>query len=450
MLDVVICKGSVINTNRQTKRIANIGIKDGEIVCVTGDDLTASIVIDAQGLIVSPGFIDVHGHVDGYLYSGELSACQGITTSIGGNCGLSPIDFDDFFYCQEKAGFYINQGELVGHSFSLRQAAGISNPYRRALPCEFDRMKSMARAALDAGACGISFGLDYSPGASFAEITSLASICADFDRVMPIHTRLFTQNDLYSLFEVLSIAKRTGVTLLFSHFVYQYGSGIMRDALAIIEKAIQDGLNIKIDSGMYMNWLTFIGTATFDEQTINDNEIRFSDMIAASGPYKGQRLNLELYRLMRQKYPNDSVICCVPNDATQIYAALKPDYAMPSTDIGQYLPGEGHPQIAGSFPKYIKEMVRERHDLTLEAAIYKATLLPAQTFHLDKKGQIEIGMDADLTIFNLSTIKDRAVFPDQGCPDNKPEGIEYVLVNGVPVVYQGVFTGKKPGRVLRA
>jgi N-acyl-D-aspartate/D-glutamate deacylase len=448
MLDVAIHRAVVIDTENDTEKQINVGIKAGKIVALTTEALAAESIIDAKNLIVSPGFIDVHGHVDGYEYSGELSACQGITTTVGGNCGLSPVDIEKFFARQTSDGFAINQAELIGHSFSLRQAVGIHDPYRKATTQELVAMEKLARRALEAGACGVSFGLDYSPGASSAEITALAKVCAEFNRVMPIHTRLFTQNDLYSLYEVLSIAKRTEVKLLLSHFVYQYGTGIMQEALHIVDQAIQNGVKVKIDSGMYTDWTTFIGTATFDEQTITDNEMRFSDMVVATGRYTGTRLDRELYLNMREKYPNDSVICFMGNKS-EVYIALQKSYAMPSTDTGTYKKGEGHPQIAGSFSKYFKEMVRERGDLSLVEAVKKATLLPAQTFGFVNKGAIKIGNDADLTIFDFSKLADRADFPDRGKPDEKPQGIEYVFVNGISVVEQGKFTGKKAGKVIK-
>ena len=448
MLDVAIHHAVVIDTEKNVEKKINIGIKDGKVVLLTTDTLIATRVIEAKNLIASPGFIDVHGHVDGYAYSGELSACQGITTTVGGNCGLSPVDIADFFARQMRDGFVINQAELIGHSFSLRQAVGIADPYRQASPKEFAAMEELTRKALQAGACGVSFGLDYSPGASFTEIAALANVCAEFNRVMPIHTRLFTQNDLYSLFEVLAVAKRTGVRLLISHFVYQYGTGIMEEALDIVDQAIQSGIDVKIDSGMYTDWTTFIGTATFDEQTIADNEMRFSDMVVASGKYIGKRLDRDLYLKMRKDYPNESVICFMGNKA-EIYTALKKSYAMPSSDIGTYKKGEGHPQIAGSFPKYFKEMVKERGDLSLIEAVTKATLLPAKTFGFADKGAIKVGSDADITLFDFEHLADNADFPDRGKPDAKPTGIEYVLVNGKLVVDQGIFTGEKAGRIVR-
>lgn len=449
MLDLVIRGGLVADTERRMFLPLQIGIKDGIIAALSKEPLHGKREICAEGLLVSPGFIDVHGHVDGDDYAGELSVCQGITTTVGGNCGLSPVDMKAFFAEQEQKGFAVNQVELVGHSFSLRKAVGLEDVYEKASDAQIARMKRLAYQALQDGACGVSFGLDYSPGASLKEIEALAEVSASFGRIVPVHTRLFTLYDLSSLYEMLYIARKTGARLLFSHFVYQYGEGIMREALDIVDRARQDGLWVRIDSGLYTEWATYAGTATFDEQTIRDNELRFGDMLVATGPHMGQWLDEALYRKVREQEPDESIICFT-GQKEEIYEALRKDYAMPSTDIGAYRKGEGHPQIAGSFPKFIREMVRERGELTMEEAIYKATLLPARTFSLPNKGRIAVGADADLVIFDPRTIADTAAFPDRGQPDAKPVGIEHVLVNGAFAVECGVFCGTRSGKVLRA
>lgn len=448
MYDIVIKNGIVVDTKHTTKNILNIGIQAGKVCYLGKDDILGAYEINGTGKIVSPGFIDVHGHIDGYDYSGELAACQGITTTIGGNCGLSPINMKDFFRKQEEVGFFINQAELVGHSFSLRAKVGITDNFMKATDKQIIEMERLAEQALLDGACGISFGLDYSPGASLKEISSLAKVCTKYNKVMAIHTRLFTEYDLYSLYEVLSIVKETGVRVLFSHFIYQYGNGAMEGALETIEHAMEQGLNIHIDSGMYTDWATFIGTETFSEQAIRDNGYALGDMVVATGQYTGKRLTKELYDLLRRDYPHESVIC-FNGRKEDIYLALEKKYAMPSTDIGQYRKGEGHPQIAGTFPKYIIEMVNQKRILTIEEAITKATLLPAQIFGLDNKGTIQVGADADIVVFDLDKLKDLATFPNLGMPDAKPIGIEFVIINGKIVVKNGQFTNVKAGSIIK-
>lgn len=448
MLDMVISGGRVVDTINRRSVMCNVGIKDGRIECLSDEPLPALKTLDARGLIVAPGFIDPHGHVDGNHRCGELSACQGITTTIGGNCGLSPLDTAEFLRRQSE-GFIINQGELIGHSFTLREAVGATDPRLKATKAQTDEMCLLARKALDGGALGLSLGLDYSPGASLRELRLLASVCAEYGRIMPVHTRLFTLYDLFSLKEILHIAADTGVSLLFSHFVYQYGEGIVPEALEMLDRARAKGLNIHIDSGMYVEWATYIGTATFDPQSMRDNELRLGDMLVATGQYKGQWLNDDLFKVLRKYFPNETVIYFTGYER-EIYDSLIASYAMPSTDIGAYEPGEGHPQIAGSFPRYFRRMVRELGLLSVEEAVYKATLLPARTLGIGGKGVLQKGYDADITIFDIDTIADHADFPDRGLPDARPSGISHVIVNGVPVIEDGMLLGRRPGKAISA
>lgn len=277
----------------------------------------------------------------------------------------------------------------------------------------------------------------------------MAAIAAEYGRCLPVHTRLFTQNDLYSLYEMLAAAKRSGGRLLLSHFVYQYsGFGTLRPALDVVDAARAKGMDVWMDSGMYTDWATYAGTATFDEQTIKDNSLRFGDMVAATGKYTGTRLNRELYELLRHKYPDESIIC-YSGEPYEIYEALQKPYAMMSTDAGAYAPGEGHPQIAGSYPRFLRKMVREKRLLGLEEAVYKCTLLPAQTYHIPGKGVLEPGYDADLVLFDRDAVRDNAKMPDKGEPDAPPDGIPYVMVNGVFAVDDGVFQNTRSGSVIR-
>ena len=449
MVDVSFVGGRVVDVRTRTSRLANVAVEGGRIVDVSAHELPARRVVDAAGLIAAPGFIDVHSHLDGHPYAGQLSVMQGITTTIGGNCGLSPLDFDEWFAEQERTGYVLNQAELVGHTFSMRNAVGLTDTGARAGAAQILAMARIAEQALQAGAAGISLGLDYAPGTSLAEIEAMAALAAQYGRNLPVHTRLFTQNDLYSLYEVLAAAKHSGGRLLLSHFVYQYsGFGTMRPALDVVDAARAKGLDVWIDSGMYTDWSTYAGTATFDEETIKDNSLRFGDMVAATGKYTGTRLNRELYELLHYKYPDESIIC-YSGEPQEVYDALVKPYAMMSTDAAGYPRGEGHPQIAGSYPRFFRKLVREEHLLSLEEAVYKCTLLPAETYRMPGKGVLEVGFDADIVLFDRGTIRDNAKMPDKGEPDAAPDGIPYVMVNGVFAVDGGIYQNTRSGRVIR-
>ncbi|HEY8805825.1 MAG TPA: amidohydrolase family protein [Clostridium sp.] len=447
MFDVAINNGNLIDPDLKTSFKGSLGIKDGKLAEITTGELVGRKTINASGLIVSPGFIDIHGHVDGDDYCGELSLRQGVTTTIGGNCGLSPIDMNTFFDEQDRKGFVINQAELIGHSMSLRKAVGITNVYSAASSEQIYKMQYLTEKALEEGACGLSLGLEYAPYSSLEEIYAISIIAAKHNRPITIHTRVFSEHDLNSLREAIEVSRVTGVAVLISHFVYQYNAVMVR-ALEIVDKAIEEGLNIKIDSGLYTNWATSIGTATFSEENVKQGLLSLDKMLVASGKYKGERLNHKLYKELRAGNPHECIIYCTGTDES-VYRSLKKSYAMPSSDTGPYKKGEGHPQIAGTFPRYLRYMVRERKEISLIEAIRKATFLPAETMGLKQKGRIKKGMDADIVIFDINTIKDTADFPDVGVPDRYPEGIKYVFVNGRLALNEGIIQNNRLGRTIR-
>lgn len=448
MFDVVLNNGLLVDPERMTQYIGSVGITGNKIGDISLTPLEGKRVIEAQGLVVSPGWIDAHTHVDGKQYCAELSLSQGVTTSIGGNCGLSPLHMKTFFDRQDENSFVLNQAEFIGHTFTLRGAVGLNNIYQPANQDQIAQMVRLAERAIGHGACGVSFGLDYAPGSSFEEVLALSDTAVKHGRMVSIHTRMKNTKDLDSLEEVVKIGQITGARIVISHFVYQYGEGIMDEALELVDKAIRSGVNLFIDSGMYTPWATSIGTATYDETNVSTNCWKMGDMLVASGKYTGQRLDRTIYNELRTSSPQECVIYFTGRKE-DIYKALRRDYAMPSSDTAQYQNGEGHPQIAGTFPRYFREMVRERGDFNLPEAIRKATLLPAQVFGLTGKGRLRVNADADLVVFNLHTITDKSDFPDRGRPDALPEGISYVFVNGTEAVSKGKYNGVKSGKSIR-
>ena len=308
MLDLLSRGGDVIDPIRKTRSRAHVGVKDGKIAFVSERALDARRVIDATGCIVCPGFIDPHGHLDGDAYTGELSLRQGITTTIGGNCGFSPAHIGDFFDRQERDGYVIHQAEMIGHSSTLREMVGLSDVHTAASPCQIDAMLRLCEHAFDEGACGLSLGLGYAPGTSTEEVLPLCELAASRGRVVSIDTRMYTQTDLYSLVEAITLARQTGARLQVSHFVYQYGVGVEDEALALIDCARRSGVDVYIDSGMYTDWATHISAAIFDRQIMEDNGISFSNVRVATGEHRGEILTSCLYEHMRACHPADAVV----------------------------------------------------------------------------------------------------------------------------------------------
>jgi len=445
MFDIVIVNGILIDPENLTRTNGNIGIKDGQIAIITKDDILGARQFDASGRIVCPGFIDIHGHIDQDNYCGELSLRQGITTTVGGNCGASPLDINAFFSAQELHGFIINQAEMIGHSMSLREAVGAANPLEAATEEQLVRMEYLVEQAFEEGACGLSLGLAYAPGSSNDEIMRLSQLAARYGRIVAVDTRMITSSDMYSLVEAVEISRQTGARVQVSHLVYQYGTGMMDEALAVINRARAQGVDIRFDSGMYTQWATHIGAVLFDEEYMEVNGWKLEDILVITGKYNGRRLTMDIYRELRATAPHTAVVVFTGIEE-EIYMALNHPYAMPSTDTGAYDPGEGHPQIAGSFPRYFRKMVVERYELNLMEAVRKATLLPAETLGFTTKGRLRVGMDADLVVFDIHGITDKADF---GLPDASPEGIDYVFINGKLALAKGEVIDTRAGKAIR-
>ncbi|MDF2634889.1 MAG: N-acyl-D-glutamate deacylase [Pelosinus sp.] len=445
MFEIVIKNGILIDPEALTRSQGNIGIVNGKIGIITKENIQGREEFDVEGKIVCPGFIDIHGHIDWDDYCGELSLRQGITTTVGGNCGLSPLDINSFFAAQEKQGFIVNQAELIGHSISLREEVGAVDPLKPATSEQLSRMEYLVEQAFEEGACGLSLGLAYAPGSSNDEIINLSKIAARYGRIVAVDTRMLTGIDMYSLVEVIAIARQTGARIQVSHFVYQYGTGVMNEALAVINRARAEGLDIRFDSGMYTQWATHIGAVLFNEEYMEANGWKLDDILVITGKYNGKRLNMDIYHELRTHHPHTAVVVFTGIEE-EIYMALNHPYAMPSTDTGTYLPGEGHPQIAGSFPRYFKKMVAQRYELNIMEAVRKATLLPAETLGFNSKGRLREGMDADIVVFDIKNITDKADF---GLPNAHPEGVDYVFLNGKLALANGELVDTKAGKAVR-
>lgn len=449
MLDLVIVDGLLIDPERLVAEPGYVGIEHHRIACIgSGSPPPARSVIDAAGNMVCPGFIDVHGHLDGHVRTGLLSLHQGVTTTIGGNCGYSPDDLDAFFSGQEALGYPIHQAEFIGHSFSLRRQVGIEDPFATATPAQIQQMAALAERALDKGACGISFGLGYAPGTTHEEALALCEQAAAQGRIVAIDTNMRTKSDLFSLVEVLYLARQSKARMLVSHFVYQYGDRIEEEALALMEHAREHGIDIWADSGMYTHWATSIGCALFEPHLLQDSQIELWHLRMATGEHRGQVLDQALYEHVRAEHPNDAVVVEVDHEEA-VFTILRASYVMPSSDAGSYEPGEGHPQIAGTFPRFFAKMVADRKDLSWPEAIARATLLPARTLGLSDRGRLREGCAADLVIFDPHALRDRADYVGLGLPDALPDGILHVIVGGIHALSNRRVLCDTAGRPLR-
>lgn len=448
--DYVIKNGTIIDPKNKRSTVAHIGISNGKISEITREEIIGDTILDATGKIVCPGIIDIHTHVEGNRDCAEVLNAMGVTTVYNGNCGMSPEDLKGFLENQEKEGFLINQIEQVGHT-TLRESVGLTDRYRAADYKQIEKMKILAEEAFKMGVNGLSFGLEYVPGSSKEEVLELSKVAARYGKLISIHTRSDCYGGLSTLREAIDIIRKTGAAVNISHLTYQFGMGMATEALHMIEDAIREGLDISVDSGLYSGFATSIGSAVFDEGCIDKWNCDYSSLIAGTGKYRGQRLNRKMYEELRRDYPEETGIGMVGKES-EVFEILEKPYVMVCTDAGTLYDNgvPGHPQDAGTYPKFFKTMVREQNRISIIDAIRKCTYMPAERLGLKGKGTIEIGADADILIFDLNTIEDKADYPCFGETDTRPEGIEYVFVNGVMTVKGKEIFDVKPGKILRS
>lgn len=454
LYDIVINNGTIIEPKTEIQTVANIGIKDGKIEVISREKLEGGKIIDAKGKIVCPGFIDIHSHLNMDLYATWLSVKQGITTSLSGNCGMTPLmPIKEYLDSMEKRGYPINFATLVGHSWTLREMVGIKDPHVTATAEETSEMVKIAEQALEEGAFGISFGLEYAPGANAEEYMPLVELAAKYDKLVPIHIRTDALDFAVGLKEAIAMSEKTGARVHISHLAYQFGvyPEVTEMAICMINNAVKKGLPIMCDSGMYEAFATFVKSAVFDDGWHERYGCQLSDLIISTGKYSGQRATKEIIDYIRNN-EEGTVGTAFVGVLPDLALAIKQPYTMISTDAGlSDKPGNGHPQDTGTFPRVFQKLVREQGALSMMEAVIKSSYLPAKQMGIsDKKGWLGTGVDADIVIFDPKTIRDNADYMGIGQPDTPPTGIHYVIVNGVIMVEEeNTYMDRFPGKILR-
>ena len=308
MSKLFISGGTVIDPETLSRFQADVLCEDGRIAAIQPAQSGApkdARVIDASGCFVCPGFIDPHGHIDGCKYTGTLSLLQGITTTVGGNCGLSPLDIDAFL--RSQTAFPIHQAEMIGLC-ALREAAGATDLFAPARRAQVHTLETLCERALQSGAAGVSLGPGYAPGTSLEEMEALCTMARRYGRPVAIDTRMYSMTDLHSLQEAIELAEVTGCRMIVSHFVYQYGVGVEYKALEMLELARARGVDMRLDSGMYKDWCSSIGSALFEPVTMRDNGIELRHLRVITGEHIGLVPDQALYEHLRAAHPCDAVV----------------------------------------------------------------------------------------------------------------------------------------------
>jgi N-acyl-D-amino-acid deacylase len=431
MFDLVIRGGHVIDPAGQVDDILNVGVKDGRIHTLTPSAIEGRETVDASGLTVVPGAIDIHMHEDSLRHDGQLTwntawfmARMGVTTAVGGNCGTNNGKLVQYYDKIRTAGSPTNYAAFCGHNW-LRNAVGCDDRYRAATAAEIEAMKPLLREALWAGAVGLSYGLEYSPGASLAEAVALAMVVGEFPgKVNSIHQRYDAERCVEGVAEAIEISRQSGVPMQISHVGSMCAFGLMAECLKLIDDARADGLDITADCYPYSAFSTGLGTAVFDDGCLERWGVGYDALMVATGPYAGRRMDETLFRKLRTETPEIAIIAFVMQEA-EVFQALNHPVVSIGSD-GFMRDRQGHPRGAGSFPRVLGRFVREGK-MEFMDALRKSTVMNADRFGWKHKGRVQEGCDADLVLVDRNTLIDQATFEE---PDLPPVGLHAVIVNG--------------------
>lgn len=496
--DLVIRGGRVVDGTGNPAFFADVAVDDGRIAAVGKLNRTGEQELDASGLIVAPGFIDVHTHAEGVekLPEAKNFLRMGVTTLVLGNCGSSQLDLGDYFKVIEEVNVSPNIASLIGHGTVRREAMGGSLD-RSPTNDELEGMKDLIDRAMRQGAVGLSTGLIYLPG-SFSqtdELIELSKVVSAYAGVYASHMRNENVRIFDALDELFKIAREAQVRAHISHIKLSGRAAWHQtvQVLTAIENARDQGLDITQDQYMYdasstgiqsriPNWARAGGRSQFNER-LNDPETKariireMKESLTRYGhddfsyariayyehdpslnglniPQAAQKIRgsdsledqIELMLEVNGNGGASGVFHSMNESDLQNY--LRHPNTMIAADSGvrEYQKGVPHPRGYGNNARCLSRYVRELELLHLEDAIRRMTSLPATTFRLKNRGMLREGNWADLVVFNPKTIRDNATFEE---PHQYATGFAAVLVNGKLVVKNDRHTGARPGRIIR-
>jgi N-acyl-D-aspartate/D-glutamate deacylase len=452
--DLVILNGRVIDPETRLDAARNIGITAGRIAQVSSSLLTGKTIIDARGLIVSPGFIDLHAHGQDEENQ-TFQAHDGVTTALELEVGAADVDG---WYRSREGKRIINSGVSAGHVPNRMRV--MNDPSHSLLPTgpaartpataeEVLAMRRRLESGLAAGSVGVGMGIQYTPGATHSEILEMFRAAGTRKAPVFVHIRNMgagePQSAMDGLEEVLAGAAVGGTPV---HIVHISSSGLKStpDMLRAIADAHAHGIDVTTECYPYDTAETELQSAMFDTGWQKVLGIDYDGLEWAA---TGERLTAASFARYR---PQGGLVLLHMIPAEVVQLAVASPLTIIASD-GLISGGKGHPRTAGSYSRVLGKYVRETNTLTWMEAIRKMSLLPAQRLEayvpaMKRKGRIQPGADADLTIFDPQTVADRATFQNPTAPS---EGIRYVLVNGGTVIQDGRFHSEaRFGRAIRA
>jgi len=457
--DVVIEGGKVMDPETGQDAVRNVGIRDGKIARIAQERLSGKRVIKAAGLIVAPGFIDLHQHGQ-ELESQRVKAFDGVTTALEMEIGVPDV----VAFLKSKDGHsLIHYGTTASHaaaralvfgaplSSTADSRTGIpeilpkSGPATNqpATPEQIRQIQQRLRDELDHGALGIGMGIQYTPGATRLEVIDMFRLAAE--RKVPVYTHIRSfghgepGSDIESVEEVIGAAAISGAAL---HIVHINSTCLLDtpDCLSLIEGARARGLDVTTEAYPYTAGMTVLNSALFNPGWREKLGISYSNLVL---PDTGEHLTKERFEELHNS-PNPQSVIMFANTEEMVDATIPNPLIMIASDGAP-----GHPRNAGTYCRVLAHYVREKKTLTLMEALRKMTLMPAQmlersTPEARHKGRLQEGADADVVVFDPQTIADKATYAN---PMEPSVGVRYLVVAGTVLIDEGklvpdVFPGR--------
>ena len=460
-------------------------------------NIIATRTIDARGLILAPGFIDIHAHIESGIFerpTADNYIYDGVTTVVTGNCGNSFDDIGEFFRKIDSMKTSINIATLAGHNTVRRLAMGLAN--KLATPVDLKKMEAIMTKAMQDGAVGMSTGLIYLPGmySNTEEVVFLARIASAYGGVYATHMRNEGLKVTEAIAEAINIGKQANIPVEISHFKVSGKAnwGKSTTTLGMVKQARLEGYDVTIDQYPYTASSTNLATQVPDwalDGGLDSLRVRIKDAQTREKIRKEMRDNKEEGKMKSfafavvANYSADSTLngkniseinkmkgrksnlinesetilqMLEQSNAQMVYHTMNEDdvkyimqypFNMPAAD-GGVSNGKGvpHPRTYGTNARILGRYVRELKVLTLEEAVRRMTSLPAQKFNLLNRGLIKEGMAADLVLFDENTVTDMASFEK---PHQFSQGIPFVIVNGQVVIDNGMHNGARSGIALK-
>jgi len=442
--DLVVRNGRVIDPATGFDRTANVGISRGIIRRVASGPLAGRETVDATGLIVAPGFIDILSY-DPTAVGVWSKIADGVTTNLAMHGGTSKPG--PWYAAFEQQRLPINFGASFFYT-EARNQLGLGR-YQGANERQIRQLEITAERALRNGALGVSFSPEYVPGMTAKEIVPLMHIARRYDAPVFFHARYSDMEEpgtnIDGLNEIISYARQTRAAVHVAHINSTGDTFSMGRSLQLLETARGEGLDITACTYPYAFWATFLNSARFDQGWQSRFRISFADLQLAGS---SERLTEASFRRYRSE-GKLAVAYAIPED--DVVTALRSPMVMIGSDAILDPGFNNHPRASGTFARTIGLYARERGAISLIDAIAKMTIMPARRLErrssaMARKGRLSVGADADITIFDYATVADRATVEH---PEHHSAGIRYVIVQGQVVKDPGGFRPNvRPGRAI--